>query len=1124
MAVNYVSPDIFERALAQTPEGHYLTLTAGVYRVSGGVVDLQGRGLYGVGPATVLQFAVRQSHGQGELRNLTLDVFNDNAVTLRGGNMLLLNVAIAHKSEEAYPAIYAENSTLSLDAVTVSTNQNAMALEQATASVVKSSLGPVNISKSSDVTFVDSSLSILTASGGSRVRGHGRIDFTVVPGKRMIVAENGADIYCHTVIVQGGEVVECFCRDSTLIIHELSSDATVRPSVWWENSEVRVPDAVMVENAQGQRVPKTWNITPDMDFFSPAYFPLMGKDDVFRLSPGDYYLSDGNFLIAPPNCTIEGVGSSDEVTLNFSITVSEGKKATLRCLSLYGSEDCCALTVDSGNLVLDNVSIGLDSYGENYHSILLQNSSDATIRDSTIIPDTTLRGGGILSIDETSCVTATNSALAWVLNAGRATFTDSSIVHLEAVGSGRVTADGITTFIPNSANSAEMVITDDAQAIIDHIEAEVENFTVVAQGGFTRINGGDLPGPVILRHNEEASVDIRLEYVLEGQQTSSVVAQEVETEGVGTWEDSAQPADQPVLGASPIDSDPMEVLNNLTGLASVKKQISNFIAVVKLNQLRKDQGLPAQMPTMHSLFLGNPGTGKTTVARLLGTILHRAGAIESDTFVEVQRSDLVADVIGGTAKNTRAALEKARGGVLFVDEAYSLADGGPNDFGTEAINELIAYMENHRDDIVVIFAGYTDKMQDFLRLNDGLRSRLPNSFLFEDYTSDEIVDIGLRDLATRSYSVDADTYERTVKAKYHTSSDRSNGRWVRNLNDSLIQVMSSRLIEQMQSGISPEGLDISMITADDIRAYADGHEGSRADTLDELLGQLDRMIGLDSVKTAVRDMVKETMANKALENQGITTQGRSYHMVFAGNPGTGKTTVARIVAKIFNSLGILDNPTVKEVDRSSLVGSYIGHTEENTTRAVDEAMGGVLFIDEAYNLYVPDSPRDFGRAAIETLLPRLENDRHRFVCILAGYTHSMEQFFDANEGLRSRVPRVIEFPDYTPGEVAEIVVRILRETWSVNEDLVRSSVESVYSALPVKDRSNGRFARNFSEEIVTAHKADIAETPDLPAEVLRHIRDEIVTEVACRYGGAIPGTNTVSTDTHGVEVDDERSV
>lgn len=236
-------------------------------------------------------------------------------------------------------------------------------------------------------------------------------------------------------------------------------------------------------------------------------------------------------------------------------------------------------------------------------------------------------------------------------------------------------------------------------------------------------------------------------------------------------------------------------LNELIGIQSVKEEVEAFIAVAQMNMLRKQKGLKSSELTLHSLFLGNPGTGKTTVARLIGEMLYEKNVISKQIFIEVSRSDLVANYIGQTAIKTRNILESALGGVLFIDEAYTLASGGEKDFGIEAINEILTFMENHRNDIVIIFAGYTNDMNKFLNTNAGLKSRIPNIFDFPDYTIDELIHIGLIDIYKESYTINEKTYRELVYNNYDKSYDYSNGRWIRNLNDQIIKRMAIRIIK-----------------------------------------------------------------------------------------------------------------------------------------------------------------------------------------------------------------------------------------------------------------------------------------------------------------------------------------
>lgn len=540
-----------------------------------------------------------------------------------------------------------------------------------------------------------------------------------------------------------------------------------------------------------------------------------------------------------------------------------------------------------------------------------------------------------------------------------------------------------------------------------------------------------------------------------------------------------------------VEKTPLEQLQALYGLETVKKQALKFIKNVQFNRQRLAEGRSANEINLHSLFLGNPGTGKTTVARLLGQVLADEGVVENTNFIEVTRGDLVDVNIGGTAQKTGALLEAARGGILFVDEAYSLYKDSNQDFGQEAVDTILKYMEDHRGEIMVIFAGYTEEMQNFINMNPGLRSRVPNEFNFEDYSPEEIAEIGYRNLLDQDYEVDEQRYKDIVMSRYSHTIDESNARWVRNFNQELISVMVDRVLET-------ESTDNVTITEEDLDNFTGGNQEEKQKHIDEQLAKLEGLVGLDNVKNEVASLIKEAQADRILAKANPMMSKPSYHMVFEGNPGTGKTTVAEIIAKLFYNLDILPSPNVKVVERSDLVGSYIGHTEKNTKRVIEEAMGGVLFVDEAYQLMSAEGSNDFGKQAIETLLTALENYRDKFVVIFAGYTAEMEQFLNANPGLRSRVQKKIIFPDYSPQEVAQIVANILAKSWTFNEAKLKAVVSEIYQNLPAQEKANGRWARNFSEEAAKQQKVFIVDN-DVPLEDMRTIKDTLFDELLEAY-------------------------
>jgi type VII secretion ATPase EccA len=291
-----------------------------------------------------------------------------------------------------------------------------------------------------------------------------------------------------------------------------------------------------------------------------------------------------------------------------------------------------------------------------------------------------------------------------------------------------------------------------------------------------------------------------------------------------------------------------------------------------------------------------------------------------------------------------------------------------------------------------------------------------------------------------------------------------------------------------------------------------GAKDRKAHLLVEAEAELAEFIGLEEVKYQVARLKSSVAMAIKRQERGLAVAQRTNHLVFAGPPGTGKTTIARVVAKIYCGLGLLKKETVREVHRADLIGQHIGETEAKTNAIIDSALDGVLFLDEAYALVSTGAKNDFGLVAIDTLLARMENDRDRLVVIVAGYRKDLDAFLDANEGLRSRFTRSIDFPSYSPKELVEIATRMAEKRDSRFEDAARIDMEKLFAHLAasstpdangVERRSldvagNGRFVRNLVEraEEEREYRLDHSESDDFTD-------DELMTITAGDVGNSV---------------------
>lgn len=527
-------------------------------------------------------------------------------------------------------------------------------------------------------------------------------------------------------------------------------------------------------------------------------------------------------------------------------------------------------------------------------------------------------------------------------------------------------------------------------------------------------------------------------------------------------------------------------LDSMAGLEEVKKRMHELVALQKVSEVQKARGLKVPPPSLNLIFTGDPGTGKTTVARLVGNIYRAIGVLKSGHLVEVSQKDLVAKYVGQTTDKTSKAIQKAMDGVLFIDEAYALVNENAGGYGKEAIDTLVKAMDDHREQLVIIVAGYTEEMIRFIDSNPGLKSRFAPQIYFENYTTDQL--FGIFKKMADGYQVavtsDVETLVRRHLDINPTSGANGNGRYVRTMFQLMYQSMAVRAAAD---GVV-EDHEMTEFIPDDVPYSLSNPE--RPGTVTDVLAELDELVGLESVKVKLREIVAVQKAQVALEDAGMPRVVPALNMVFSGPPGTGKTTVARIVARVFQALGILGRGQLVETSRPDLVGSYIGATAPKVASRVKEAMGGVLFIDEAYLLNA-SSERDFGSEAIGELITQVENNRGLFSLICAGYGPDMQNFLVSNPGLQSRMDHVIEFPNYSKRDLTEIFLGIAKKQKIELSSEVEKAIEVHFEKNETGGtEGNGRYARklfdrSFAAMAIRASKLDTSNQADYLAAVTK---------------------------------------
>ena len=511
----------------------------------------------------------------------------------------------------------------------------------------------------------------------------------------------------------------------------------------------------------------------------------------------------------------------------------------------------------------------------------------------------------------------------------------------------------------------------------------------------------------------------------------------------------------------------LDKLEQMVGLKRVKEKIHSLSRLSTLAQRRKEMGLPVKSAPLHARFVGNPGTGKTTIAEIIGQVYKDLGLLSRGHVIRVERRNLVGRYYDSELRATEQAIESAQGGVLFIDEAYSLyVPDDPRDPGKHVLEALLtALSDEKRRDWMLVLAGYPEEIEQMLNANPGIKSRVNESFFFDDYDIDELMQIADLYCKRNKFRMSAEVRKHlySVVARDYGARDKhfGNARYINNLME---QTITANMAHRVSCIENPTKAQLQTIEVSDIPSLREEKPKSKG------MAGLNQMVGLSNLKHSLSqhlNMVK--LANMRMK-RGLHTQMPPLHMVFTGNPGTGKTTVADFLGEIYASMGLLSKGDVIRVEKSDLVGSHVGETERKMKSILNRAKGNILFIDEAYQLYAKEGQNDYGENVIDSLLTTLANDKIDMIVILAGYPKDMERLLDMNVGLRSRFPYTFHFEDYSVEELHKIALQRATADSYVFTRKAEELLKSLIKREVLRKRSsfgNARFVtRLLSSEIL----------------------------------------------------------
>ncbi|HEY3869639.1 MAG TPA: right-handed parallel beta-helix repeat-containing protein [Actinocrinis sp.] len=520
-----------------------------------------------------------------------------------------------------------------------------------------------------------------------------------------------------------------------------------------------------------------------------------------------------------------------------------------------------------------------------------------------------------------------------------------------------------------------------------------------------------------------------------------------------------------------VGTGPLAELEALVGLASVKSEVTGLVNLIQMAQRREQMGLPMPPMSRHLVFAGPPGTGKTTVARIYGAVLAELGVLPRGHMVEVSRADMVAQIIGGTAIKTTEVVTKALGGVLFVDEAYTLTNqskGTGPDFGREAVETLMKLMEDHRNELVVIAAGYSEHMEQFLSSNPGMASRFSRTIEFPNYSVDELVTIVQGMCSAHQYELPEETLR--ALTDYFDQVPKGptfgNGRVARKVFEAMVNNQATRLAARLDaddmelSRFMPEDVNVAELTG------APGADGQPSGRPRESAGarRLSALVGLDPVREALRVRLSG-LARLKREQQ--PTAGLA-NLVFEGWDGSGRGAVAEIYAQCLAEDGLCSSGTLRAVRLSEFPVLLPEQSAAFAQHVFDDCAGGVLLLrlDEPFFRFAPEQ-----RAAVLGALRPAMARNQAVVLLMAGEPHRVAQILRERPDVAGCFADSLAFPQYKPERLATLVGRYLAARgFKAGEQTLRAVVEAFASAPP---RTGAWDAHRFAASLAAAARSPV---------------------------------------------------